>query len=296
MPDETAPFSPDVRPSTPETAVLGQWIERAASLDMLAAVPASLRARLDPFVAREPGVVGYALPGLPSTMLNRIFIGGEHGERGERNEPSAEAVARVLERFAARGAGSFFAHVASEAATPAVLAALRAHGVERYPRAWLKLARQPGLLPEPELACELPLREAVLDDSAAFAQLVIGCHGTAPAAEPVLAALVTRPRWHVYVACDGSRPVATGALMVLGDVGYLGFGATEPAYRRRGAQGALLAKRMRAAFALGCRWVFSDTGEAVAGQANPSFDNMRRLGLLPIDRRDNYAPAGARWS
>ncbi|HMI90255.1 MAG TPA: GNAT family N-acetyltransferase, partial [Polyangiales bacterium] len=286
-------FSPDVRPSTPETAVLGQWVERAASLDMLAAVPAALRPRLDPFVAREPGVVGYGLPGLPSTMLNRVFIGGEPAEPAQ---PSPEAVTRVLERFAQRGASNFFAHVASAAAAPALLAALSARGVERYPRAWLKLAREPGPLPEPELACELAVREAVLADSAAFAELVIGSHGTAPEAAPLLAALVTRPRWHMYLACQGSRPVATGALMVLGDVGYLGFAATDPAYRRRGAQRALLAKRMRMAFALGCRWVFSDTGEAVAGQANPSFDNMRRLGLAPIARRENYAPAGTRWS
>jgi ribosomal protein S18 acetylase RimI-like enzyme len=257
---------------------------------MLAAVPASLRARLDPFVAREPGVIGYAVPGLASTMLNRIFIGGE------RAEPSAEAVARVLERFAQRGAHSFFAHLARDAATPAVLAMLRAHGIERYPRAWLKLAREPGPLPEPEHGCELTVREATLDDSAAFAELVVRCHGTAPQATPVLAALVKRPRWHVYVACDGPRVVAAGALVVLGDVGYLSFGATDAAYRRRGAQRALLDKRMRVAFALGCRWVFSDTGEAIAGQPNPSFDNLRRLGLEPIARRENYAPAGARWS
>jgi ribosomal protein S18 acetylase RimI-like enzyme len=304
MLDDETLFSHEAQPTKPATAALGQWIERAASLDLLAAVPAALRPRLDPFVVREPGVVGYALPGLPSTMLSRIFVGGERGERGQREErgeraqhaaPNAEALGRVLTRFAARGAQRFFAHVASDAATPSVLTALRAHGIERYSRAWLKLARQPGTLPEPEHACELTIREAVLADSAVFAELVVQAHGTLPEAAPVLAALVMRPRWHVYVACQGARPVATGALMVLGDVGYLGFGATDPAYRRRGAQRALLAKRMRVAFALGCRWVFSDTGEAVAGQPSPSLDNMRRLGLEPIARRENYAPAGARW-
>jgi ribosomal protein S18 acetylase RimI-like enzyme len=293
MLDDSAPFSPEARPTAPESGALGQWIERATSLDMLAAVPASLRPRLDPFVAREPGVVGYALPGVPSTMLNRLFIGGE---RSGCDQPGADAVARVLERFAARGAQSFFVHLARDATTPAVLAVLRAHGVERYPRAWIKLARAPGPLPEPEHRCELAIREATLHDSAAFAELVVRCHDTAPQAAPVLAALVKRPRWHVYVACDGAHPVAAGALVVLGDVGYLSFGATDAAYRKRGAQRALLDKRMRVAFALGCRWVFSDTGEALAGQPNPSFDNMRRLGLEPIARRENYAPAGARWS
>ena len=290
-PNDFTAFSPDWRPSTPDPVVLGQWIERAAAIDALAAVPAAQRARLDPFVAREPGVVGYGLPGLSSTMLNRIFVGGEG------SVPNADAVARVLERFAARGVERYFVHVASDAATPALLAALRARGVERYHRAWLKLARNVEALAEPLPAAssELTVREATLDDSAAFADLIVRCHGALPEAAPLLAELVTRPRWHVYVACDGARPVATGALTVLGDVAYLGYGATDPAYRRRGAQRALLAKRMRVALALGCRWIFSDTGEAVAGQPNVSFDNMRRLGLEPIARRDNYAPVGVGW-
>jgi ribosomal protein S18 acetylase RimI-like enzyme len=289
MLSETVPFRHDRRPTSAEAAVLGQWIERAAAVDMLAAVPAALRPALDPFVAREPGVVGYGLAGLPSTMLSRVFVGGEH------SATSPGAVGRVLERFAARGVHSFFVHVASEAASPALLAELRALGVERYPRAWHKLARQPGALPEPERASGLQIREAALDDSAAFADLIVRCHGALPGSAPLLAALVNRPRWHVYVACDGPRPVACGALTVLGDVGYMSFGATDPDHRRRGAQRALLIKRLRVAFALGCRWVFSDTGEAIAGRPNPSYDNMRRLGLEPVARRENYAPLGATW-
>jgi ribosomal protein S18 acetylase RimI-like enzyme len=97
----------------------------------------------------------------------------------------------------------------------------------------------------------------------------------------------------VYVACEGPRVVSAAALFVLGDLGYLALGATEPDQRGRGAQSALIAKRLRVAFALGCRWVFADTGEAVAGRANPSFENLQRLGLRPLQRRENYAPLGA---
>jgi GNAT superfamily N-acetyltransferase len=282
---EPTPFTPEPPPATSQAAVLGQWIERAAALDLLAAVPAPLRPRIDPFVAREPGVIGYGAPGLASMMLSRVFIGGE------RAQASAHAVSSVLERFAARGVGSFFAHVAREAATPEVIAALRAHGVERYSRAWVKLAIAPGAVPE--RSCAFALREAGSEDSAAFAELVVRNQGVSEHALPLIAALVGRPRWHVYVANEGARVVAAGALFVLGDVGYLGCAATDPEQRGRGAQSALLAKRLRVAFALGCRWVFSDTGEAVAGKPNPSHDNMLRLGLRPLFTRDNYAPSGA---
>ena len=45
------------------------------------------------------------------------------------------------------------------------------------------------------------------------------------------------------MAFDGSRPVATAALAVFEDLGYLLSGATREADRKRGAQQALIAKR-----------------------------------------------------
>jgi GNAT superfamily N-acetyltransferase len=115
-------------------------------------------------------------------------------------------------------------------------------------------------------------------------------------AAELLSGVVQRPRWHVYFARIDGRPIATGALFVQGDVAYLGYGATLPEHRGQGLQRMLLAKRMRVALALGCRWIISETGEAVPGQPNPSHDNMLALGMHPIATRDNYVLEGIRWS
>ncbi len=69
---------------------------------------------------------------------------------------------------------------------------------------------------------------------------------------PLAERQVGRAGWRHYLAFDGDRAVAIGALFVDGEAGWLGGGATLPAYRGRGAQGALIARRIRDAAELGC--------------------------------------------
>ena len=64
--------------------------------------------------------------------------------------------------------------------------------------------------------------------------------------------------------------------------------ATRPSHRRRGAQGALLARRIRDAADLGCRWLVTETGEDLPERPNPSFRNMLRTGFELAYQRANY--------
>jgi GNAT superfamily N-acetyltransferase len=116
-----------------------------------------------------------------------------------------------------------------------------------------------------------------------------------PALAELLSCVVQRPRWHVYFARQDGRPLATGALFVQGDIAYLGYGATLPEHRGQGLQRMLLAKRMRVALALGCRYIVSETGEALPHEKNPSYENMASLGMRPVATRDNYVLNGVRW-
>lgn len=78
-----------------------------------------------------------------------------------------------------------------------------------------------------------------------------------------------------YLAFDGDRPVAGGALCVSGDTGYLFLGATREADRRRGAQNALIAERVTAAWRQGCRVVLVETMDTLAA----SLANLLRQGF-----------------
>jgi hypothetical protein len=51
----------------------------------------------------------------------------------------------------------------------------------------------------------------------------------------------------------------------------------------------MLAARINAAAAEGCTVLATETGESVAGEANPSLNNIRRAGFVQVCSRLNYA-------
>jgi GNAT superfamily N-acetyltransferase len=196
------------------------------------------------------------------------------------------------------GVRHYFAHLHKDAA-PELVDAFTERGLRRYHRAWIKLARDRSPLHSaPPSVCDGDMRlcAAQRAHADAFAQLVVRCHQTDPTIAALLAGVVQRPRWHVYLVELRGEPIAAGALFVQGDVGYLGYDATLPEHRGQGLQRMLLAKRIRVALALGCRVIASETGQAVPGQSNSSYNNMIGLGLAPIATRDNYALDGVRYS
>jgi len=55
------------------------------------------------------------------------------------------------------------------------------------------------------------------------------------------------------------------------------------------------ARRIQLALDLGCGLMTSETGEAVPGDPQHSYRNLRRHGLRPVYRRENWCPPGAAW-
>ena len=101
------------------------------------------------------------------------------------------------------------------------------------------------------------------------------------------------PSWReagftTYGAWEGTQLVATASLFVHDGVGTLSGAATLPSHRGRGAQTALMVRRIRDAAARGCRWITGETGAESAEARNPSLHNMRRLGLVELYERRNW--------
>jgi hypothetical protein len=57
-----------------------------------------------------------------------------------------------------------------------------------------------------------------------------------------------------FVAYAGRTAVAVGTLVVADGLAWLGGASTRTRWRRRGAQSALIAARLRKAARSGCRW------------------------------------------
>ena len=87
-----------------------------------------------------------------------------------------------------------------------------------------------------------------------------------------------------YMAFDGKRPVAIAALCIFEDIGYLMAAATAESHRRRGAQQALIAKRIERAEALGCAIEVSET----LYMLEHSWRNLQRAGFQEVYEKEVY--------
>ena len=100
------------------------------------------------------------------------------------------------------------------------------------------------------------------------------------------ASLVRQQGCHVYVAYDGDAPVATGMFYAENQTAWFAFAATLPAHRGRGAQSALIARRVQDALDLGCREIFVGTGaskaDAAAKAHHTSQNNLLQLGFRKL--------------
>jgi hypothetical protein len=57
------------------------------------------------------------------------------------------------------------------------------------------------------------------------------------------------------MAFEGERPVASAALCAFEELGYLGMALNVEPFRRRGAQSALITRRIKKAVEVGCKIV-----------------------------------------
>ena len=134
----------------------------------------------------------------------------------------------------------------------------------------------------------LSIAEARRADAARFGEVAAQSSGLPMEFAPGLNSTIGHPGWRHYFALDGDRPVSSAALYVEDDYAWAGFGGTLPAYRRRGAQSALLARRIRDAHSAGARWITAWTTAETAERPNPSLHNMQRLGFDVSYEIENY--------
>ena len=94
--------------------------------------------------------------------------------------------------------------------------------------------------------------------------------------------------WKHYMAFDSGTPVSAGSVYFSRDTAWIGFAATKPEYRGRGAQGAILKERIDEARKRGCKWIAVETAEDTSEHDAPSYRNMLRYGFRLLYKRPNY--------
>jgi hypothetical protein len=258
-----------------EVARIVEYGEADGFIDMFAAAPPELGCRIE----RLGSAIALIMPTLPITLFNRVLCLG-------LDEPVEEStIIDITRLYTQAGVATHAVHLAPIFKPPQLTNWLVKHGYKQADN-WVKMIR----LPEPSITVLTSLRiERITPDRALdFAQVAAQSFGMPPFIIPWLAALVGRVGWQHFVAYDDALPVAAGAIYVQDGIGWLGIGGTLPSHRQRGAQGAIMARRIQAAAEAGCKCVITETGEDRPNHPNPSYHNMLRTGFDLAYKRINY--------
>jgi len=265
-----------------EAALLSERIERAALEDLHATAPPEAHKELGLRLERVGTALVSMATGEPSILINRtIGLGVETpASRGD--------VEAIVSMYAGAGIERYYLHV-HPGAQPAELRDWVLNAGLEPGRAWMKFKR--GTAPAPAARCGLEVRRIDGDHAFDFARIVAQGFGLLDDTIPLLAALVDSERWRLYVAFEGDTPAGAAAMFVDHGAAWFDWAATLPDFRRRGAQGAALARRIGDALALGCHTMFTETGEAVEGDPQHSYGNIEKLGFEATVLRENLVPA-----
>jgi hypothetical protein len=254
-------------------------VEFNAWQNLLAVMPSALKAAIGADHRLVGGVLSISARNIPLVTFNRaIGLGLERpAERGD-----LRAIADHMRQFSAPVAQL---QIAPFALSPALEADLGAEGFRRLPTTWAKMGRRSANPPVVETGFMIDMVGP--EEAQLFASTVIAGFGMPPSFVPWLEALPGRDRWRCYVVRSAGETIAAGAMFVDVDSAWLGMAATLPTARKRGAQSALIARRIADAADLGKPWVFTETG--ILDGPNPSLANMYRAGFECLHERTNWA-------
>ena len=224
---------------------------------------------LSPAVRRYGRATALITPGIDVVAINRVIGLGFH-------QPlDASQLSEITAYYRAAGRSRWFLEWSPSARLrePDVLesagGSVRGTSVKLFGRLTELLAMDGPTGPE--------VVEVLPEQVPAFLDIVGAGLGVPEAVRPGMAAVIGQPGWHYYFAtCDG-RPMAGAAMFSDGVGAWFGLCATAPEARGRGAQTALLSRRIADARALGCEWISAETFPVMAPD-NPSLRNMLRLG------------------
>jgi GNAT superfamily N-acetyltransferase len=206
-----------------------------------------------------------------SVNRNRVYLCGT--ETGLESD----SVARLIDLFTAQGVKRFFVWLSPGPDMDVVRGWLEAGGLSRIRRTgYPTLCRNAAS--QVEFTTDLKVRQVgAIEIEAARDQL-------GETLWPEYASSAGKDGFFHYMAFDGTHPVAIAALAIFEDLGYLMAAATAESHRQRGAQQALIARRIERAEKQGCSTLVSET----LYMLEHSYRNLQRAGFHDAYEKEVY--------
>lgn len=270
-------------PGISDLAEIVEFAEARAWTDYFNAAPGWLASQLGLHTEQVGNATLLIVPGLDDPFYNRVFGLGV-------GETASEAqIDEIIWRYHANQVENFWFQIGPYS-QPVNLWGWLEQRCFYANGSWVKAIRDTSTPPYVDTGLELRVINSEWAD--AFAGVAVDAFGLPEIFFPMLAATVGRQNWTHYLAFDGDFPGAAAAMHKVEDVAWLGFMGTRPSHQRRGAQTALITRRIHDASLAGCKWVVSDAVEHNPEKPNRSLLNLERLGFSTAYWRVNFMKYG----
>lgn len=199
-------------------------------------------------------------------------------------EPATEAMLEEIAALYERCGVSFGIEVGPFAMPPELPSWLAKRRIRRaFPTAIHYRAAE--AVPTPAAPSVVRARPA---DATVVADICASVFRMPEAAHALIAGTATAPGWRQWLVYDGDRPVAAALSFVSDGTAWLGWDATLPEFRGRGAHAALIAHRLNDAAGAGARWLTTETATGTPDRRDASYRNYERLGFRVAYERSTY--------
>lgn len=271
-----------MKQSLDELSQLHDSVEAEAYHDMMAAMPVNLKKTLGIEFREVAGATCLVAAGMPTPIFNRV-IG-----LGNRREATEKDIAEISAVYRDAGAKDWWIHISPTSLNIKLGKHLLALGFSVPERqSWIKMVRD-NSVPAP-VYTEAKIALVSPNEGEALAEAICAAFEMPILLAPWFAALVNRQQWTVVSAKLNNRIVGGGYLFQTGKHAWLGAGGVLVEARGMHVHRALMTLRIQHAINAGCVQMFTETGEAIGNEPNPSLRNMYACGFQPVYSRLNYA-------
>lgn len=192
----------------------------------------------------------------------------------------------IISKYKEADIKRFFIQIHPEASPSELKQWFQKRNIHHYNN-WVKHYR--GVENPPASDTELDIREVQYNAEAEqFGYIITKSFEWPEELKYWFAKLTGRKGWKTYMAFEGPTPVAAASLYVKDDSGWLSFASTLPDYRGKGAQTALIARRILDAQELGCKVLTVETAEDNEQKRSQSLKNIQKMGFEVAFIRPNF--------
>jgi len=256
-------------------------VEAAAYKEMFEAAPQDLTKQLGIEIREIAGATLLIAPGIPTPMFNRV-IG-----LGNTTPVTAADLVEITAIYQKAGVTKWWIHLSPHVRQEKITEQLLKRGfVHPQRKSWVKVIRGTEPPPKVETTAEVQLAQPGEFDQ--VAETICVAFEMPSAWAPWFANVMRKPGWVTVAANVDGKVIGGGLMHVQAENAWLGAGGVRPDARRHHAHRALMALRIQNAIDSGCKRLFTETGDPVGEEINPSLRNMEACGFTRIFSRFNF--------